>query len=546
MSKPDGRRPPHWCALPRALAPLFATVLCGLAPSALAPRAAEIRWLGHDRVLDSARLGAGVATLGDDGLVITWAGESAERWHRVEGASSLVAAPTGLLVIAENELVTLDASLTEVGRQPLDGVSPCRGVDAVWWWTDAGSIDVFTPAGGARREGVVVPHGDARCGVSPYGSALAWVDASTAYLAVWSGTSIDVTSADWDTVDTPIPKWDGSEWRLASSNTVRRFCDIWDGAGTALPCRESVDDTAFAELPREVDPTWAAHLGNRLVLADEYGWSVIDGRGATRRSPAGWMTLGLLHREQDVLVIGCQSREGAARLSILRPTGGAAVESADIVGGCAGLRVWADGRGLSAVDAEGVLIWNEQSGLLEREHASGVIAQTAPLGPLGWVVRLRETWTALCGTHTAVERVNATGAVHAIELPCQRWRSLGPLFDDRGALVGATFTGDAARDQIWTFSGIPLDATPCMQSPQLPRGAAIPLANCPLSWNNIRVTATTRGVVIRDGERVWLSADLRPHAALVSRDDIAYFSDIRRHGDFDAALPQQLLQSSVR
>lgn len=423
-----------------ALAPLSAAAQTGPVTGDAGALGAAV--IGHVRVVDALSRGDTTWSLGDDGLVIEWFGDTPIAWARVEGAYALAAAGERLAVLAPAALVTLAPGLADETSVPVDGAAPCWGASTAWIWTDDSeglrllSSDGITP----------VRHGEppldaARCSVAGSEAALAWDDGFGAVGIAVDGQHLEGV---WYGDGQPRAVRDGGAWRLLRPDepSPRQACDVLDGPEGCAAWHAALDPRA----PRLRELIGAALLDDGIVLADRAGWSVAVVRG-NEQSVVRFAhpTFGLSDAREPV-IFSCDPR--APRIVVYAAGFGAELASHPIDVCPTGLRDVAGRPTMSAGDV--TLVWDATT----RSFTGGAASELADGG-----FSLEHGWTAACAGVAAT--LYDRGGRRAFGPACGEHR-LEPVVTTGGRTRGAALCAQAPESEaaapvaVFRLDGSPL------------------------------------------------------------------------------------------
>ena len=516
---------------PRALriAPVVLAVAWGLAPvgatearatepgtgEALASEAAthDLRWLGHEHVIDIAAHGARQLTLGSEGLAILWEQGRAIAWQQVPGARHGVAAADGSWrIVGETHAWRFDADLASI-LEHSSAARPvaCVGAPVLWWWEGDQLRVEDARVGADSRAPVATPETLARCSVSPDGAALTWFTEDGATVASTNGQRLRVVAHDFASDANPvaIPTGDSApdtDWAVVPRmGDLVRSCDAFTRTGEPASCAPDAVPSAAATLPRTIRVHQWVDTPRYLFAIDASGWSYLSEAGGNRVAPPGWRTYGVLPTTD--LVVGCQTTATSATLQT-RSASGAEVASFRLPTGACPHAAWVDHQRAAVTTQDAVVEWLPDQRRWQ-SHARGQAVQaSAPFGALQTRLEIREAWSPMCGAHRVVWRIRGE-VEEPLELgvACADWATLSPVLHD-GALLGARVEGELA-------GAVELGA----ERDGSEWGDAVMPAR-------LGLVITTAGWLVETPEGVWMSEALRRFAVVRAGDDVVAGAEV--------------------
>ena len=468
----------------------------------------EVRWLGHEHVIDLAERGTAQLTIGSEGLAILWEAGAAVAWQRVPNARFAVpAADATWWVVGESQAWRFDATLSHLVEQSAAArATRCVGAPIVWWWDDATLRVEDGRTGADRRSEIAMPETAARCSVTPDGAALTWFTERGAAVAAFDGAQLSLTehafSSDANPVALPAREADaGLAWTVVPRlGALIRSCDLFTSTGAPVPCPRPIEASADATLPRVLEVLSWVRTATHLYAVDAAGWSYLGDAGGGRVAPTGWRTYGVLEAADQI--VGCRTTAEDATLET-RTTTGELVASFRLPTGACPDTAWVDGQRAAVTAMDAVLDWLPEQRRWQSHARGQAVASSAPFGALQTRLQVREDWSPMCGAHRTVWRLSGvTEEPLELGVACADFSGLSPILAN-GELVGAEVIGERSGTVALNLDPATTDA-----------------ADAPMPWTE-RLVVTTAGWFVEVEDGVWMSEPLRRFAVVIADGEVA-------------------------
>lgn len=232
----------------------------------------DIRVVGHSRVHDVVAVDQDTYTLGD-GLVYRWHGNVVTGWQASPDAIDLARTPDGIVATSQTHQWVFTPELETRQAHAIDGYIPCVGADAVWSWNeDEDTVWFSSPTVATSFPAARPPTADARCTVTPEGSALAWDDGERSHGLTDTGDELEGPETS------PRAVFVDGSWRLVTADDVNGHalaCDTFAGEDR-VPCVALSDGAGDYVRPHALIVRDAAWVNQTLVVMTPTGWSTID------------------------------------------------------------------------------------------------------------------------------------------------------------------------------------------------------------------------------------------------------------------------------